>query len=226
MAVSHALDSFDVPDHYLYLDETGTLDFEARPGECFFGVGTAHFDGDHGAAIWEGHQLRTTLEAKGIRLPKGLHAKNDSAATRVEMYQLIAQQAPRFDATMLRKANAYPYVQAAGKVRLYKLAVFMHLKYVVPAISSPGDRVFVIVGNLQTTKHRDAIRDAVHDICAQVRGPRIVVPCIWEAPSSWGIQVVDYLLWRQQRQSEGKTVPTYTDQVAPLRHSARHVWGS
>ncbi|MCW2791957.1 MAG: hypothetical protein JWO76_1055 [Nocardioides sp.] len=65
-------------DHYLYLDETGTLDFENRPGEEYFGVGTAHFEGDHRDAIWEGHQLRVGLEAKGIKLPKGLHAKNDS----------------------------------------------------------------------------------------------------------------------------------------------------
>lgn len=213
-------------DHYLYLDETGTLDFEARPGEAFFGVGTAHFAGDHSAEIWDGHQLRTGLEVKGVRLPKGLHAKNDSASTRVEMYDLLAAQAPRFDATMLRKERAYPNIKAAGKVRLYKMAVWLHLKHVIYQISIPGDRVFVIVGNLQTTKHRDAIRDAVKDVCAQLNYSRDVIPCIWEAPSAWGIQVVDYLLWREQREVEGKKVPSYTDCVVPLRASSFKPWGS
>lgn len=95
-------------DHYLYLDETGTLDFEDRPGEEYFGVGTAHFEGDHRDAIWEGHQLRVGLEAKGIKLPKGLHAKNDSHSTRGDVYATIAAQQVRFYATLLKKSLAPP----------------------------------------------------------------------------------------------------------------------
>jgi len=49
-------------DQYLYLDETGTLDFESRVGESYFGIGTAHYVGDHGKALWSGLQLRTALE--------------------------------------------------------------------------------------------------------------------------------------------------------------------
>lgn len=213
-------------DHYLYLDETGTLDFEDRPGECFFGVGTAHFPGEHGSALWQGHQLRCELEARGIHLQKGLHAKNDSAATRAQVYRLIAEQAPRVDVTMLKKAKAYSYVQAAGKVRLYKLALWMHLKYVIPLISLQGDRIFVVVGHLQTSSRREAIRNAVSDVCAQLQNTREVVPCIWDAPTSWGIQVADYALWRVQRQLEGKTVPPYTDAIDSTIKSVHKPWGS
>ena len=213
-------------DHYLYLDETGTLDFEDRPGESYFGIGTAHFEGAHGEALWEGHALRCELEARGVQLQKGLLAKNDTPATRTEVYTLIASQAPRFDATMLLKSNAYPYVQAAGKVRLYKLALYLHLKHVVPTISAPDDRVFVIAGHLQTNRQREAIRTAIIDVCAQVGERRTVVPCIWDAPTSWGIQVADYLLWRVQREREGKTVPGYTDRVASLVATSFTPWGT
>lgn len=212
-------------DHYLYLDETGTLDFEARPGEEFFGVGTAHYPGEHAQELWQGHQLRCQLEAGGVRLQKGLHAKNDSAATRAQVYRIVANQGARFDSTLLKKANAYPRVKAEGKVRLYKMALWLHLKHVIGLVSSPGDRVFVVVGHLQTSTRRDAIRHAVKDVCSQMGYDREVVACIWDAPTSWGIQVADYMLWRVQREAEGKNVPTYSDAVEPLIHSRFAPWG-
>ncbi len=215
-----------VADHYLYLDETGTLDFEDRPGEEYFGVGTAHFEGDHRDAIWEGHQLRVGLEAKGIKLPKGLHAKNDSHSTRGDVYATIAAQQVRFDATLLKKSSAFQSVRAAGKVRLYKMAIWLHLKYVIPEVSTTGDRVFLIAGHLQTGGHRDAIRHAVDDVCEQNAFDRIVVPCIWEAQSSWGIQAADYALWRIQRVAEGKSVPPYTDPIQGQIRSTFRPWGS
>jgi hypothetical protein len=215
-----------VVDHYLYLDETGTLDFEGRPGEEYFGVGTAHFEGDHRDAIWEGHQLRVGLEAKGIKLPKGVHAKNDSHPTRGDVYATIAAQQVRFDATLLKKSAAYPNVRAGGKARLYKMAIWLHLKYVIPLVAATGDRIFVIAGHLQTSGHRDAIRHAVDDVCRQNAFDRTVVPCIWEAQSSWGIQAADYALWRIQRIAEGKTVPAYTDVIQGQIKSIFRPWGS
>ncbi|MHB1164334.1 MAG: DUF3800 domain-containing protein [Candidatus Nanopelagicales bacterium] len=212
-------------DHYLYLDETGTLDFESRPGEAYFGVGTAHFAGDHRDAIWAGHQLPVNLEASGIRLPKGLHAKDDSHPTRAEVYSVLAEQPVRFDATLLRKEKAYDIVQRAGKVRLYKLAVWMHLKYVIPRVASRSDRVFMVAGRLQTSSHRDAIRHAVDDVCAPVGFEQEVIPCIWEAQSSWGIQAADYALWRIQRVAEGKRVPDYTDKIEDQVDTTYYAWG-
>jgi len=119
-----------VVDHCLYLDETGTLDFEERAGEEYFGIGTAHFEGDHRA------------------------------------------------------------------------------------------------GHLQTGGHRDAIRHAVDDVCQQNAFDRTVVPCIWEAQSSWGIQAADYALWRIQRIAEGKAVPAYTDVIHGRVKSIFRPWGS
>ena len=212
-------------DHYLYLDETGTLDFESRPGEAFFGVGTAHFAGDHRDAIWAGHQLRIELEAKGVKLPKGLHAKNDSHPTRQQTCETLAVQSVRFDATLLKKDAAYDRVKTAGKVRLYKTAVWLHLKYVIPTVSAHSDRVFVIAGNLQTGSHREAIRHAVDDVCAQLESPREVVPIIWESPSSWGLQAADYALWRVQRIAESKNVPGYTALLEDKTESVFYLWG-
>lgn len=168
--------------------------------------------------------MRLSLAAAGIRLPKGLHAKNDSAATRAQVFELIAAQSPRLDATLLLKSNAQPQVRRAGKVRLYKLAVWMHLKHVIPTISGPGDSIFVIAGHLQTTGHRDAIRAAISDFASQLDNDRRVVACIWEAPSSWGIQVADYALWRIQREDAGRPLLRSAELIDPYIASRFYPW--
>lgn len=63
---SRPVDVSDVgAEKYLYIDETGTLDFESRPGEAYFGIGTACYVGNHQGDIWVGFKLRTELEARG-----------------------------------------------------------------------------------------------------------------------------------------------------------------
>jgi hypothetical protein len=212
-------------DVYMYADETGDLDMSGSDkASTYFGFGTAVFPDGHGHRLWEGLQLRCQLEAKGVRLPRGFHAKNDSHSTRAEVFDLIRQQAPRFDTTFLYKANAYDGVKQRGQVYLYKMAWFLHFKEIARQVSTAGDRLFVVVGMLQTNNKRDAIRHALHDVCAQV-GDRIIVPCIWDAPSSWGIQVADYALWAVQRQLEGRTGKWLDICVEPTLRSIFMPWG-
>lgn len=132
-------------DVYMYADETGDLDMSGSvKASKYFGFGTAVFPDGHGNRLWEGLQLRCQLEAKGVRLPRGFHAKNDSHSTRAGYAQV---------------------------------------------------------------------------------GDRIIVPCIWDAPSSWGIQVADYALWAVQRQLEGRTGKWLDTCVEPTLRSIFMPWG-
>ncbi len=45
--------------------------------------------------LWQGLQLRCALEQRGLKLPKGFHAKNDSHATRDEVFAVVGEQGPR-----------------------------------------------------------------------------------------------------------------------------------
>jgi hypothetical protein len=212
-------------DLYMYADETGDLDMTGSAGASrYFGFGTAVFSDGHGHQLWEGLQLRCALEARGVRLPRGFHAKNDSHATRTEVFDLIRRQGPRFDTTFLLKANAYDRIKRQGPVSLYKMAWFLHFKEVSRQVSRSGDRLYVIIGMLQTNNKRDAIRHALEDVCAQV-GDREIVPCIWDAPSSWGIQVADYGLWAVQRRLEGRPCSWFDTCVSPTLESTFTPWG-
>jgi hypothetical protein len=215
-----------VTDIYLYADETGDLDMTGSPGSStYFGFGTAVFPGDHGKELWQGLQLRARLAKKGLHLPKGLHAVYDSHSTRQEVFDLVQQQAPRFDMTFLRKANAYPYVKAQGQLRLYKLAWYLHFKYVVTQVSAPGDTLYVIAATLTTNKKTGSAKLALEDVCAQFGHDREIVLCVWDAATSWGVQVADYGLWAVQRHAEGRSCPWYEPCVKPTLGSRFAPWG-
>ena len=155
---------------------------------------------------------------------KGLHAKNDSPATRNEVFELVRTQAPRLDTTFLFKRNALDRVRQAGQIRLYKLAWYLHFKEVARWVTRPGDTLYVIIGSLQTNNKRDAIRNALEDVCRQVEG-RTIVPRIWDAQTSWGIQVADYALWAVQRVLEGRACPWYEPCVRPSLRTTFFPWG-
>ncbi|ATG51412.1 hypothetical protein CFK38_07635 [Brachybacterium vulturis] len=92
-----------VADYFVYMDETGTLDFgpPRSPTESpYFGFGSVIFPGEHSEAIRDGHAPRASLESRGVRIPSQFHAKNDSWSTRGDVYAVIAGQKPRFDSTL------------------------------------------------------------------------------------------------------------------------------
>ena len=214
-------------DVYMYADETGDLDMTGAKGaSTYFGFGTAVFHGHHGEELWQGQTLRAGLERKGLRLPKGLHAKNDSHDTRTEVFDLITKQAPRFDSTFLWKDAAYGRIKAEGQLRLYKMAWYLHFKEIVRRVSNRGDTIYVIAATLTTNKKAGNARDALNDVCAQMSTDREIVLCNWDAASSWGVQVADYGLWAAQRELEGRACQWWTPNVEPLMETFFRPWGT
>jgi Protein of unknown function (DUF3800) len=210
----------------MYADETGDLDMTGSAGSSdYFGFGTAMFKGAHGAQIWDGLDLRCRLEARGVNLPRGFHAKNDSHATRNQVFGLIQQHAPRFDTTFLAKKNAYPAVKARGQMHLYQLAWHLHFKEITRQVCNPGDTLYVVAATLTTNKKTGSARTALADVCARMAQGRNVVLCVWDAASSWGVQVADYGLWAAQRNLEGRPCPWFLPSVNPTLRSTFLPWG-
>lgn len=213
-------------DVFLYADETGNLDYGGagkRGATTYFGFGTAVFYGDHGRQLMEGLRLRVQVTAAGVSLTRGFHAVDDSRQTRDAMYTLIGNQAPRFDTTFLLKSAAYPSVQAAGEMRLYKMAWFLHFKEIARQIASKGDRLIVVAGTFGTHKRRAQAEAALADVCSQI--DRDITLCVWDAASSWGLQVADYALWAVHRDLEGRVCDWYEPHVKPHLESVFTPWG-
>ena len=158
-------------DVYLYADESGNLDYGGlgkRGATEYFGFGTAVFYDDHGAELMEGLRLRAAVTARGISLPRGFHAVDDSHMTRNQMFAVIADQAPRFDATFLLKPNAYDWVRAMGEMRLYKLAWYLHFEAIALQVSDPADNLFVVAGTFGTKARKAQAEMALADVCGQI----------------------------------------------------------
>ncbi|MDQ1747275.1 MAG: hypothetical protein QOD07_1538 [Frankiaceae bacterium] len=210
----------------MYADETGDLDMTGSPGSSsYFGFGTAVFEGLHGECLMEGLALRCKLEGQGVNLPKGFHAKNDSHATRDEVFELIKRQRPRIDLTFLAKNKAYPSIRERGQTYLYKLAWYLHFKEIILRVCAPGDTLYVIAATLKTQKKAGNARAALKEVCVQVARGRNVVLCVWDAPSSWGVQVADYGLWAAQRVLESRPCPWYDPCIKPTAATRFLPWG-
>ena len=217
-------------DIYVYADETGNFDYAVHKGGAseYFGFGTAVFDREHGDEIWRGAALRTRLAAgddgrDGVSLPRGFHAKDDSVATRTAMFEEIAAQAPRFDSTFLLKSRALKRVRDKGSMYLYKYAWYVHFSRIALEVSDPGDRLIVVVASLGTKARQTEARLALDDVCQQTR--RSYVLCVWDAPTSWGLQVADYGLWAMQRALEWRSGTWYQQYIKPSTASHETPWG-
>lgn len=121
---------------YEYADETGDLGYHSEA--LYFGVDTATFHGDHSREILQGAPATARSRVRRVRMRPGLHAKDDSHATRAAMFELIAQQRPRFDTTFLNKSNAYAGVRSRGPVYLYQSAIYQHFKEILRQVSESG----------------------------------------------------------------------------------------
>ena len=194
-------DRSEMAEVFMYADETGNLDYDIENGGSkYFGIGTATFFGDHANALWEGKRLRFKHAQAGVEVAKGYHARLDSHRTRMEVFDVIKEQRPRFDTTFLAKSKAYENVRSAGELYLYKLAWYLHFKEIAKRVTTQGDTLYVIVSTLGTAARKKAFEKAIEQVCDDHAPPlRNVVVCHWNSCTSWGLQVADYGLWAVQR---------------------------
>ncbi|MGY1863913.1 DUF3800 domain-containing protein [Nocardia gipuzkoensis] len=181
---------------YLFLDETGQL---GMAGDRYFGLGQATFMDDLGGMSWEGTRLRFELESQGVNLPKGFHAKMDSESTREKVVDLIAKHKPRIDVTLLHKKFLPPeHIAAieADETALYYLAWRKHFAYQARYVLKRYDRVFVVAASLSEHKKKQKAATAAIRVILQKYSHLNITLCIWDNPTSWGLQVADYgLRW-------------------------------
>jgi hypothetical protein len=186
-------------DRYVFSDEAGNFDFSRDRGASrYFILCTVTLDD---CAVGDRLlELRRMLGWQGIHLDSVFHASEDPQAVRDEVFGLLEAADFRVDATVFEKSKAKPYLQ--NDRDLYKLAWFLHFKYVAPFIVQREDRLFVVASSLGTKKRRGIFHTAVDDVVDQVSPCHRHRVAFWPTESDPCLQVADYCTWAIQRKWE------------------------
>ena len=108
-------------------------------------------------------------------------------------------------------------------MRLYKVAWFLHLKFICQHVLRTNDNVFVVVGSIGTKKQQEAARAAIEDVCDQM--PQPITLCIWPASTIWGLQLADYALWAAHRNLVDRPLANYASTVGQHVATRFLPWG-
>jgi hypothetical protein len=207
-------------DQYVFADEAGNFDFSRGSGASrYFVLCTASADScDIGDELLH---LRRELGWKGLHLDQVFHASEDPQAVRDEVFGLLQKSDFRVDATILEKRKAQLHLQSERG--LYKMAWFLHFKYVAPRVASRDDRLFVIAASVGTKKKRAAFHLAVDDVVHQVSPCHSYRVAFWPMESDPCLQVADYCTWAIQRKWERNDVRSY-DLIKDKIKSEKDIW--
>ncbi len=186
-------------DVYVFADEAGNFDFSTGASASrYFILATVTLDpGIVGRAMTD---LRYELGWRGTGLDSVFHASTDAQAVRDEVFACLDPLPFRVDATILEKRKALPRLQSEQK--LYKMAWYLHFKWVAPKIARSGDRLFVAAASIGTKKKRGLFHAAVHDVVFQVSPGVSYRVAFWPCESDACLQVADYCTWAIQRKWE------------------------
>ncbi|HEX3563289.1 MAG TPA: DUF3800 domain-containing protein [Solirubrobacterales bacterium] len=155
--------------------------------------------------------LRRELAWEGLFLDQ-FHATSDKQRTRDRVFHLIAQSDLRFDATILDKRKAQDELRE-DPLYFYKLAWYLHFKYVASQVVDSNDELLVVASSLQIKRKRKStkagVREAVTEVVNQV-SPTITCHCAFSPSASDPcLQVADYLTWAIQRKYESEDLRSY-----------------
>jgi hypothetical protein len=208
---------------YVFADETGDLGYTSSSSR-YFGFGTLSVEENFPLILWNGFKLRCALENSGYQLKEGFHAKVDKFAIKKEMYGLISNMNVKFDFTFLNKDNAYPSVKDKGELGLYKLAWYLHFKYLAEKYLYEDVRLVVVVADIQTKAKKHDLRAALDEVALQFPGIQTSL-FVWKSQTSWGLQLADYGTWSAQRFLTYGECVFWDSAISKLTRSYFKPWG-
>lgn len=191
---------------HVFSDEAGNFDFKAAPGATrYFILGTVTIrDLQLGTQLQD---LRRELAWQGVGLESSFHATEDKQFVRDQVFGLLASADFRFDSIILEKRKTIPSRQ--NQEAIYKLAWFLHFKYLGPQIVGKSDDLLVVAATIGTKKRRRAIRLGIEDVVNQSVPLNRWEVAFWPSESDPCLQVADYCTWALQRKYESDDTRSY-----------------
>lgn len=185
---------------YVFGDESGNFAFSNKQ-DCtkYFLVCTATVkDCSVGNELLH---LRRQLHWDGQEIKEHFHACHDYPQIKKAVYNLITTCDIRIDATILQKNKTKPSL-AQNPDRFYKMAWFLHLKYIIPQIAPSGTEVFAVIATIGHKHKRKIVHAALKDVMEQVAPSHKYEIACWPSQIEPCLQIADYCSWAIQRKYE------------------------
>lgn len=184
---------------YLFSDEAGDFTFRRGQGisEYFLIATVMTPDCVEGETLL---RLRRELAWRGQVL-ESFHAVDDRNPVRSHVYDLIAKSNLRIDVTALHKPRAQRHL-SSDPAYFYKMANFLHFKYVIPQVTGFKDDLMVVASSLQIKRKRTALHNSVRDVVRQVSPTTRFVTAWHKNDTDPCLQLADYGAWAVQRSLE------------------------
>lgn len=200
-------------------DESGNFDFSRKSGAsrylilCTVTASDFSFGNDLLA-------LRRELALGGQHLRADFHATTDPQEVRDEVFDRIKNSNVRVDATLFEKSKAQRHLQSKS---LYKMAWYIHFKFLAPQVVRENDRLLVMAASMGTKKDKGSFLTAVEDVVDQVAPCRDYQVAFWRDESEPCLWVADYCAWAIQRKWEQNDDRSYV-LIEHLIRSTFDVW--
>jgi hypothetical protein len=208
---------------YLFIDESGNLDFSGKASASTYFILTSVASDSYDPAM-KLLQLRHDLVLEGEYDGHCFHATEDKQDIRNRVFSAISTMNLRIDATIFDKARAYEHLRRDDT--FYELAWYMHLKYVIPRVSSKQDDLIIFAATLQTTAKRQEFAKSLSGTVSRIGGRSGTTKVVfWPAQCDHGIQVADYCAWAIQRKWERNDDRSYRV-IEPFIKSEFEIFGN
>ncbi len=191
---------------YLFLDESGNLDFTPKGSRYFTLTSVALEDCQVGSDLID---LRRTLARQSIDLFDQFHATEDRQAIRDRVFDSICRHQLRIDVTLLEKSKADAHLRMDPD-RFYRLGVYFHLRHVIPEVLASGDELLVVCAALGTKKQMQAHLGHLRYVIREVApADSVVGAALWRSAAEPCLQVADYCCWAVHRKWERRDTRSY-----------------
>lgn len=202
---------------YLFLDESGNLDF-SQNGTSYFVLA--------GVSMWRPFPVSKSLDVyKHDCLEYGLdteyfHCAEDNSRVRDQVFTRIAAglDSLRIDSLIIEKRKTGPALRKDK--RFYPEMLGHLLKFVLPKeVGAGASEVLVITDTIPVRKKRQAIEKAIQQALAKMLPNHVKYRILHHTSRShYGLQMADYCCWAVFRKwQKGETA--HYDQIKPAIRS-------
>lgn len=192
---------------FLFADEAGCMNFSRGQNisKYFIACSVALPSCDLGTKLIA---LKRELAWQKAPLRDFFHACEDKQEIRNAVYDLLAKEEFRVDATIFEKSKALPRIRETKEL-FYKYAWYYHLKHVGPRIAYKHQEMMVTTASVGTKKGQAIFTSAVNDVIQQVIKDKKWATYFCPSMSDPCLQIVDYCTWAIQRKWEREDTRAY-----------------